>query len=112
MSYLFAFSYGSWGSQGKNTEVVCHSLLQWATCFKDTADDTETWREDPVACQAWLLRGVGLSGRQVRPQGTCGTRSDPGVGQREAGAQSRCHEAGTLGTREGWGRSVWDRRAC
>ena len=27
--YLFAFSYCSWGSQGKNTEVVCHSLLQW-----------------------------------------------------------------------------------
>ena len=31
MSYLFAFSYCSWGSQGKNTEVVCHSLLQWTT---------------------------------------------------------------------------------
>ena len=29
VSYLFAFSYCSWGSQGKNTEVVCHSLLQW-----------------------------------------------------------------------------------
>ena len=25
MSYLFAFSYCSWGSQGKNTEVVCHN---------------------------------------------------------------------------------------
>ena len=29
VSYLFAFSYCSWGSQGKNTEVVCHCLLQW-----------------------------------------------------------------------------------
>ena len=29
VSYHFAFSYCSWGSQGKNTEVVCHSLLQW-----------------------------------------------------------------------------------
>ena len=29
--YGFAFSYCSWGSQGKNTEVVCHSLLQWTT---------------------------------------------------------------------------------
>ena len=29
MSYLFAFSYCSWGSQGKNAGVVCHSLLQW-----------------------------------------------------------------------------------
>ena len=31
VSYLFAFSYGSWGSQGKNTKVVCHSLLQETT---------------------------------------------------------------------------------
>ena len=29
VSYHFAFPYCSWGSQGKNTEVVCHSLLQW-----------------------------------------------------------------------------------
>ena len=29
-TYIF-FSYCSWGSQGKNTEVVCHSLLQWTT---------------------------------------------------------------------------------
>ena len=28
---FFSFSYCSWGSQGKNTEVVCHSLLQWTT---------------------------------------------------------------------------------
>ena len=27
-SYLFACSYCSWGSQGKNAAVVCHSLLQ------------------------------------------------------------------------------------
>ena len=27
----FASSYCSWGSQGKNTEVVSHSLLQWTT---------------------------------------------------------------------------------
>ena len=31
MFYLFAFSYCSWGSQGKNSEVACHSLLQWTT---------------------------------------------------------------------------------
>ena len=31
MFYLFPFSYCSWGSPGKNTEVVCHSLLQWTT---------------------------------------------------------------------------------
>ena len=27
LSYLSTFSYCSWGSQGKNTEVVCHFLL-------------------------------------------------------------------------------------
>ena len=27
----FCLSYCSWVSQGKNTEVVCHSLLQWTT---------------------------------------------------------------------------------
>ena len=31
VSYHFAFSYCSWGSQGKNTEVVFHSFLQWTT---------------------------------------------------------------------------------
>ena len=31
VSYLFAFSYCSWGSQCKNTEVVYQSLLQWIT---------------------------------------------------------------------------------
>ena len=31
VAYLFVFSYCLWGSQGKNTEVVCHSLLQWST---------------------------------------------------------------------------------
>ena len=29
VSYLFACSFCSWDFQGKNTEVVCHSLLQW-----------------------------------------------------------------------------------
>ena len=27
----FCLSYCSWGSQGKNIEVVCHFLLQWTT---------------------------------------------------------------------------------
>ena len=38
MSYLFAFSYYSWCSQGKSTEVSCHSLLQWTTFCQITAD--------------------------------------------------------------------------
>ena len=31
LSYHLAISYCSWGSPGKNTEVVYHSLLQWTT---------------------------------------------------------------------------------
>ena len=30
-SVLFAFSYCSWGSHGNNTEVACHSLIQWTS---------------------------------------------------------------------------------
>ena len=29
MQHIFAFSYCSRDSQGKNTEVICHSFLQW-----------------------------------------------------------------------------------
>ena len=29
ISFAFAFSYYSWGSQGNKAEIVCHSLLQW-----------------------------------------------------------------------------------
>ena len=54
MSYLFAFSYCSWRSQGKNAEVVCHSLLQWTTCCQKT----ERWRIDALVLWCWrkLLR--------------------------------------------------------
>ena len=45
VSYLFAFSYCSWGSQGKNTEVVCHSLLQWTT-FCQQIWKTQQWPQD------------------------------------------------------------------
>ena len=31
VSYLFAFSYSSWCSCSKNTEVVCHFLFLWIT---------------------------------------------------------------------------------
>ena len=31
ISRIITFSYCLWSSQDKNTEVVCHSLLQWAT---------------------------------------------------------------------------------
>ena len=47
----FAFSYCSWGSQGKNTEVACHSLLQWTT-FCQTSPP---WR-DGTKCHARPFR--------------------------------------------------------
>ena len=31
---------GSWGSQGKNTEVVYHSLLQWITFLSELSTIT------------------------------------------------------------------------
>ena len=42
-------SYCSWGSQGKNTEVVCHSLLQWTTFCQNSPP----W---PV-CLGWPYTG-------------------------------------------------------
>ena len=33
---LSRIMYSSWGSQGKNLEVVCHSLLQWATFWQNS----------------------------------------------------------------------------
>ena len=32
----FSFSYSSWCSQGKNTEVICHSLLHWTTFWQNS----------------------------------------------------------------------------
>ena len=37
VSYLFAFSYYAWSFQGKNAEVVCHSLLQWNTFYQNSS---------------------------------------------------------------------------
>ena len=52
VSYLFAFSYSLWGSQGKNTEVVCHSLLQW-TMFCQNASPWSVHLGWPYT--AWLI---------------------------------------------------------
>ena len=46
-SYHFAFSYCSWGSQGKNTEVVHHSLLQGiflTQCFHSNPKERQCQR--------------------------------------------------------------------
>ena len=43
MSYLFAFSYCLWGSQVTNTEVVCHSILQWTTFCQNSTMTCLSW---------------------------------------------------------------------
>ena len=37
VSYIFAFLDCSWGSWGKNNEVVCHSILQWTTFCQNSS---------------------------------------------------------------------------
>ena len=55
LSYLFAFSYCSWGSWGKNTGVDCHSLLQWNMYCQNSS----LW---PVClewpCMAWIIASL------------------------------------------------------
>ena len=55
LAYLFAFSYCSWDSQGKNTGVVCHSLL-WQTTF---SQNSSLW---PIhlgwLCTSWLIASL------------------------------------------------------
>ena len=47
---FFAISWCSWVSQGKNTEVACHSLLQWTTFCQNSPP----W---PI-CLAWSYMAI------------------------------------------------------
>ena len=55
VSYFFAILYSSWGSHGKYTWVVCHSLL-WQITF---CQNSPLW---PVClrwpCMAWLIASL------------------------------------------------------
>ena len=62
VSYLFALLYFSWGSQGKNTEVACHSLLQWTTFCQNSPSEPLCLR---CPCTAWLI--VSLSYARLWP---------------------------------------------
>ena len=65
MLYLFAFSYCSWGSQSKKTEVVCHSLFQgfwcfWTVVLEKTLESPLDWKIKPVhpkGNQSWIFIG-------------------------------------------------------
>ena len=53
-----SFSNCSWGSKGKNTEVVCHSLLQWTTlCQYDPMNSVK--RQNDRILKEELPRSVG-----------------------------------------------------
>ena len=53
VSYHFAFSYCSWGSQGRNSEVICHSLLQWTTFCQTSPPELTHWK------RLWCWEGLG-----------------------------------------------------
>ena len=66
VSYIFAFSYYSCGSQGKNAEGVCHSLLQWATFVRVWQAGTcpsATPRGWMTCLVPWLSRGQSFAKR-------------------------------------------------
>ena len=48
MSCHFAYSYCSWGSQGKSADVVCHSFSSGPRCQALTS------RDMPFSSSAWL----------------------------------------------------------
>ena len=74
VSYHFAFSYCSWGSQGKNTEVVCHSLLQWTTFCQTSPPwvDGQHWNQtDYILCsQRWRSS---IQSTKTRQGADCGS---------------------------------------
>ena len=62
VSYLFVFSNCSWGSQGKNAEVVSHSLLQWKTLDWVVVKHRKWWAagtlEMIVGLYKWTSRDI------------------------------------------------------
>ena len=58
-SFLFAFSYCSWGSQGKNTEVVCHSPEKAMAPHSSILAWKIPWTEEPGRLQSMRSQRVG-----------------------------------------------------
>ena len=60
VSYIFAFSYCSWGSQGKNTEMVCKWITTNCGKFWERWEYQTTWPASWEMCmqvkkQCWKL---------------------------------------------------------
>jgi len=64
----FCLSYYSWGSQGKNAEVVCHSFLQW-TMFQKVDRTKTTIAEDPGKGLTLFTCRVGVQASKGRSRG-------------------------------------------
>ena len=60
---VISFSYCSWGSQDKNAEVACHSLLQWTTfCQNFHHDPSVLGNPTRYGSQFhWVRQGCGPS---------------------------------------------------
>ena len=53
-SSFVAFSYSSWGSHGKYTGVVCHSLLQWIMFCQDSTMTRLSWVALPSMVHSFI----------------------------------------------------------
>ena len=119
MSHLFAFSLCSWGSQGKNSEGICHSLPQqtmfcqalairdvpsaaarsWTTCAGSPRCTTLSPPRMKPCCPPGLLAasGAGASGARVG----CSDLTQSALNSGPASATfsfARCPEAAMPGT--------------
>ena len=61
----FAFSYCSWSSQGKNTEVACHPLLQLTTFCHDQPRQHIKKQRDYLANKDPSSQSYGFSSSHV-----------------------------------------------
>ena len=84
-SYLFAFSYCSWGSLAKISGVVCHFLLQW-TIFCQNSPLWLVHLRGP--CMAWFI--ASLSYTSPSPQWGCDPWRGKGHEESVIQAQSSC----------------------
>ena len=93
---FFVFSHCSWGSQGKNTDVLCHSLLQW-TMFCQTLP-IRNMSFMPFSCCMWPEV---IPGALVVPLGCVNLHQSLGVDPRAAWGFGR-GPGGVFGADQCW----------
>ena len=113
VSYIFAFSYCSWDSQGKHDEMVCHSLLQWIRFCQNSPP----W---PIH-HGWPIQGMAHSFIELDKAvvhvvslisflwlwfSFCLTSRDKDKGLMEASWWERVTEGETGSCSDGWGHAL------